>query len=173
MYEFTLPNDKRPPLASIPKEHSLLRGMTHYDARGGKMTEIYYDKCIDIFPEGRDFPCRFLSLGDKTYFIRYDPDMRVRDCRLWQKDSFYAPRRDVIRHMTPDKLLAQPEQTEIEWWWLNEPLPGPFGFGFMANTNKPYAFWFPVIKGWVQQEFYDYTSEEPESDVFALPVECQ
>lgn len=167
MLEFTSP--VRPPLSPVPKAHTVLRGTTYYDWNAYSMTEIYRDKCIDIFPTGRDFPCQFLSVGKSTYFIQFTDETLAKtdSCCRWQGPEFWAPRPDVIQNMVHD-----PQATNAtDWWILDIPLPGPFGFGILRR--EPKAFWFPVISGWVQQEFHDYKVGAPPTGAFSLPTACQ
>jgi len=172
MFEFA--SDKRPPLQVIPTKHAKLRGITHYDWSLQAMTEIYYDQCIDIFPNGRDDACQFLSRRDSTYLIKFaDRDTsKPKSCCKWRASEFWAPRPDVLRQMVFDRALPI-DQRAIKRWILDIPMPGPFGYGIFADSGKPAAFWFPVISGWVQQQFYEFKAERPAAKVFDLPQICQ
>lgn len=169
MFEFA--SEERPPFAKVPEPHIILRGTTHYDWKRQAMTEIYHDKCIDIFPQGRDYRCQFLSLEDKTYLIR-SPENEPVSCCLWSKEGFHAPRPDVIRNMRFDTSIPLGLRT-MDSWLLDIPLPGPFGYGFYRDTAEPAAFWFPVISGWVQQNFRNYVEAKPENKAFDLPSSCR
>ncbi len=171
MFEFT--SSARPPFDAIAKPRQVLRGTTHYDWTKQSMTEVYHDKCIDIFPRGRDFPCQFTSVGNKTYLLRFNgPGATSPDsCCLWNQTGFWAPRPDVIRNLTFDKS-QKIHGAQADWWVLDIPLPGPFGYGFFRNSGAPAAFWFPVISGWVQQNFTDFEAAEPHAKVFEVPSIC-
>ena len=139
------------------------------------MTEKYIDKCINIFPEGRDYPCQFLSVGDKTYFIKFqkqDERLVPSSCCLWSKGGFWAPRPDVLKNMRYDRSTFVEGET-IQWWILDIPLPGPFGYGLTEAKLLPKAFWFPVIEGWVQQEFYNFSRRKPDQSQFFIPKICR
>jgi hypothetical protein len=166
--------EEPPPYAEIPVPHQISRGWTHYDWPERKMTEIYGDRCINIFPGGNAFSCQFLSDHGRTYFIRYDLGnlAQARSCCLWSKDPFWAPRPDVLANMRFQKTLAVQGQ-DVKFWLLDIPLPGPFGYGTAAGTARPVAFWFPVIDAWVQQDFFDYEEKRPDATVFSLPEICQ
>jgi len=69
------------------------------------------------------------------------------------------------------EMVVGGDDRKVNWWILDIPLPGPFGYG-TYDGNKPFAFWFPVISGWVQQEFFDYKEEKPDSKFFKLPEIC-
>jgi hypothetical protein len=172
MFEFS--SNDRPPFTEIPKPYQTLRGTTHYDWTKKSMTEIYYDKCIDIFPNGRDFPCQFTSVDEKTYLIRFSGPgaSNPASCCLWEETGFWAPRPDVIRNMAFDKSQSIGGQ-KANWWILDIPMPGPFGFGFFKKSANPAAFWFPVISGWVQQNFSDFSEGAPGAKAFVIPVVCQ
>jgi hypothetical protein len=170
MFEFS--SDQRPPFSSIPKPNSFLPGETHYDWDSQSMTEIYPDKCIDIFPNGRDFSCQFTSVADKTYLIKYSGrDNSPDSCCLWSESGFWAPRPDVLKNMVFDQKMIF-DGSESVWWTLDIPLPGPFGYGTFRNSKTPVAFWFPVINGWVQQDFFHFSTEKPDSKYFELPQMC-
>jgi hypothetical protein len=171
MYE--IESDQRPPFddaAAISR--GVIHGSTYYNWKERKMTEIYRERCIDIFPDGRDFPCQFTSIGNQTYFIKYSRSMppEPQACCLWSKNEFWAPRPDVLRNMTQD--LSQAATSKTAWWILDIPFPGPFGYGTGTTNGVPVAFWFPVINGWVQQEFSDFISEKPAETYFQLPSVC-
>ena len=157
----------------LPTPHQILRGETYYDWNKKSMTERYLDKCIDIFPDGRDYPCQFLSVQDVTYLIRFKPEPKKEfaSCCRWSDEAFWAPRPDVISNMKFEKELVM-AGSKIDFWLLDIPLPGPFGYGFVAGSSQPASFWFPVISGWVQQNFADYTSQLADPSVFAVPPPC-
>lgn len=169
MHEFK--SNSRPPVALNQNSH-VIRGSTYYDWDRHSMTEIYRDQCIDIFPEGRDFPCQFTSVGSKTFFIKYAKSnhAHVDSCCLWSKDPFWAPRPDVIRNMKFD-IVGNTRVAGINWWILDIPMPGPFGYGLQKN-GAPSAFWFPVISGWVQQEFMNFKNHAPGAKYFQVPNQC-
>jgi hypothetical protein len=162
----------RPPFTSIPKPTGVLHGSTYYDWSKKAMTEVYRDQCIDIFPSGRDNPCRFTSVGDQTHLIRYDDKTlkTVKNCCRWSSAAFWAPRPDVGSNMQEDKKMHLGSRP-VKWWTLDIPLPGPFGYGFYEDET-PAAFWFPVISGWVQQNFENYKPGAPGADAFVLPTAC-
>jgi hypothetical protein len=172
MYEFV--SKERPPFAVIPKPFTVLPGATHYDWTKRRVTEIYESKCIDIFPGGRDYPCQFLSRESKTHLIRYadKPLKKIDSCCLWSRGEFWGPRPDVVRNMAFHSR-AKLGKNDADWWLLDIPTPGPFGFGFYPATNEPAAFWFPVISGWVQQNFEGFVAKAPDAGVFDLPDACR
>ncbi len=169
---FTLKSEQPPPYEEIPKPYTVDRGKTFYDWSEKKMTEIYYDHCIDIFPSGNNFSCQFISDRDKTYFITFKLNdlNQAQSCCLWSAGEFWAPRPDVLQNMTFQKETESQKQ-QVTWWNYNIPLPGPFGYG-TVKENIPYAFWFPVISGWVQQNFSNYSPEKPDPRIFELPDLC-
>jgi len=172
MYEFN--SIQPPPFSAIPTPHKISRGQTHYDWSKKRMIEIYFDRCINIFPTGNDFSCKFISDHDKTYLIKFTVGTleTPKSCCLWSKEPFWAPRPDVLRNMRFHKKTKSEGQT-INWWIYDIPLPGPFGYGTSKNLPRPVAFWFPVIDAWVQQNFFDYKEEKPDHKVFDLPQVCQ
>lgn len=170
MFEFT--SEKRPPLSHPSSNY--LPGKTFYDWDRQSMTEIYPEKCIDIFADGRDFPCQFTSVKNKTFLVRFNKQepKEVDSCCKWSQGDFFSPRPDVLQNMIFDKKQAL-EGWKAEWWILDIPLPGPFGYGTYGHSNIPGAFWFPVISGWVQQDFSNYSSSRPDPIVFELPEMCK
>ncbi len=172
MFEFV--SEQRPPFNKIPQPNKILKGATYYDWSQQSMTEIYYDKCIDIFPHGRDYACQFTSIKDQTFLIKFiDHDLKKPEaCCLWSHEPFWAPRPDVISNMVFKKSVPI-ENEKIKYWILDIPLPGPFGFGFYEDKNIPAFFWFPVISGWVQQNFKNIRIEPPDKRFFELPELCQ
>lgn len=171
MYEFE--GERVPPFSTILLPYRISRGRTHYDWATRKMTEIYEDRCIDIFPSGNEFSCQFLSVREKTYFIRYAlGDLsKAESCCLWSKEPFWAPRPDVLLNMSFQQN-KEINQEPADLWFYDIPLPGPFGYATARNSSRPVAFWFPVIGGWVQQNFSHYVSTRPDSAVFELPGLC-
>lgn len=167
MYEFDAKHE--PPLDPIPQPHRALRGTTHYDSTRQSMTEIYRDQCIDIFPAGRQAPCQFTSIRDKTYLMRFDPAGAT--CCQWSGKAFHAPRRDVVQNMAFSKSTDL-GQRAVDTWFLDIPLPGPFGYGFVAQTNTPAVFWFPILSGWAQQNFHNFSATEPPAGAFDLIPAC-
>lgn len=168
MHEF--PSAQRPPFIEIPQPGSVIHGKTYYDWSRQSITEIYQERCIDIFPEGRDFPCQFLSVKEKTYLISFSKNQQAESCCQWSEGGFYAPRPDVLSIMKKDDALLG---SGIEWLILDIELPGPFGYGLQEESRAPAAFWFPVRSGWVQQNFHGFTSEQPLPEVFEIPALCQ
>jgi hypothetical protein len=170
MYETS--SAQTPPYTQIPEPHSVSRGRTYYDWSDRSMTEIYRDRCIDIFEGGNDFSCQFLSNHEKTYLIRFAlGDLtKPTSCCRWSADPFWAPRPDVLANMHFQQSLKL-DGTDTDFWSLDIPIPGPFGYGVAGK--RPVAFWFPVIGGWVQQEFSDYVSARPDPGVFEAPRICQ
>lgn len=171
MHEFQ--STKSPPFSQVPEPYTILPGQTFYDWSSKMMTEIYLEKCIDIFHEGRDFPCQFISIQDKTFFIKFAKSKPTipESCCLWSKDAFWGPRPDVIQNMVFEQEL-QFKKEKTQWWILDILLPGPFGYGFTKHANTPVAFWFPVISGWVQQNFANFQSKKPDPKHFQLPNIC-
>ena len=170
MYEFA--GGERPPRAEMTQPFGVIHGSTHYDWSRKSMTEMYRERCIDIFPEGRDYPCQFTSIADQTFFIRFSKSLphQAESCCLWRSEPFWAPRPDVLQVMTFDRL-QQWQGVDANWWIMDTPEPGPFGYGL--SGGRPVAFWFPVISGWVQQAFRDFTTVTPGPDVFELPAVCR
>ena len=167
MFEFK--SKGRPPFVEIPSDAKFILGETYYDVKKKMMTEIYHNKCIDIFPEGRNFSCQFLSVDSKTYFIRFLKDNTIKDCRLWSKNAFYAPSQHVAHLMKKETKKLSGHKS---WYVLDIPRPGPFGLGFDQSLKKPMTFWFPVIQGWVQQEFFGHKFSVDRKDVFKIPKKC-
>lgn len=170
MYEFS--GSQRPPRAELSQPLGVIHGSTYYDWSRKSMTEIYRERCIDIFPEGRDYPCQFTSIADKTFFIRFAKSEahQVESCCLWRREPFWPPRPDVLRVMSYDQQQSW-QGVDTTWWILDTPEPGPFGYGL--SGGRPVAFWFPVISGWVQQVFRDFSTVAPASAPFELPVICR
>ncbi len=171
MHEYA--GSRRPPIPQLKDPKATIKGITHFDASIPAMTEIYEKQCIDIFETGRDFPCQFLSVGSVTWFIKFGKDGKNRpeSCCKWSAGEFWAPRRDVVRNMIRDERENNLRGDPVNWWILDIPLPGPFGYGFHAD-GKPAAFWFPVISGWVQQEFRDFKQQRPAAKAFEKPAIC-
>jgi len=169
MFEFA--SEERPPLSKVSGPS--IPGQTYYDWDSQSMTEIYPEKCIDIFPDGRDFPCQFTSRREKTYLIRSKPQDagQVDSCCAWSHSDFWAPRPDVLQNMVFDRDLDL-EGVKADWWILDIPLPGPFGYGTFSSSATPAAFWFPVISGWVQQTFSEFSQVIPDPKYFQLPDIC-
>lgn len=171
MYQFE--SETPPPFAEIPEKHQSLRGQTHYDWSSKKMTEIYLDRCIDIFPSGNDFSCQFISDQDHTYLLKFklrDLSQMISCCR-WSESAFWAPRPDVLHNMKFQKNGVLAGQ-KVRWWSYDIPLPGPFGYATRVGSDEPAAFWFPVIHGWVQQNFSHYRAALPNPKVFEIPQAC-
>lgn len=171
MVEFV--SQQNPPFSVPPQPNDVLRGVTYYDWKRQSMTEIYRDKCIDIFSSGRDFACQFISNKDQTFLVRFaNQDLnQPTSCCLWSKEGFWAPRPDVIANMGFEKEMPLAEKP-TNWFLLDIPLPGPFGYGFYKEGNLPAAFWFPVISGWVQQNFSNYKTGVPNPTSFSVPSIC-
>lgn len=171
MYEFV--SQQRPPVQKIENPDQVIHGSTYYDWERKSMTEVYREHCIDIFPLERNYPCQFTSIENKTYLIRFDKidAEKPQSCCLWQKNNFWAPRPDVILNMKFDQNINF-QTKETHWWILDIPFPGPFGYGFYRN-HTPAAFWFPVISGWVQQEFENFREGKPAEKHFQLPKICK
>lgn len=174
MYEFQ--SVQSPPFFEIPSLHTVINGETHYHWGKKAMTEIYYNRCIDIFTSGNNFSCQFLSVGEKTFLIKskinhFDRN-KISSCCLWSHGPFWAPRPDVLKNMLKDKQNSSIWR-KVDWYELNIPLPGPFGYGVDKLTGNPFAFWFPVISGWVQQNFYDYSEPVKDESYFEIPQECK
>jgi len=172
MYELD-PALYTPPVLEMPADRLVSRGETHYDWTKRKMVEVYKDRCINIFSNGNDFSCKFFSTYGRTFLIRYDlgDTTRPRSCCEIEGD-FWAPRKDVLRNMGFQKETGA-GATLTQWWLLDTPLPGPFGYGTMKRSQNPKAFWFPVIGAWVQQNFFNYSEEQPPSSVFSMPRICR
>jgi hypothetical protein len=171
MHEFKA--SERPPHSKLPDSRVTTNGTTFYDADIPAMTEIYQERCIDIFPDGRNYACQFLSVRDRTWLLKFkkSSQMTIDTCCLWRKDAFWAPRRDVIRTMKFDRHQDL-KGRRTSWWVLSIPLPGPFGYG-LHDDGTPAAFWFPVLSGWVQQEFSGFSTERPDPKVFQIPELCR
>lgn len=172
MYE--VKGEQAPPFSDISNPHKVIRGQTHYNWPERKMTEIYLDQCINIFPDGNNFSCKFISLRDKTYLMKFPlRDLRKpKSCCLWSKEPFWTPRPDVLLNMQFHKEGKLGDQ-KVNWWIHDMPLPGPFGYGIENGSSKPAAFWFPVIGAWVQQNFSNYSEKAPPAAVFDLPEVCR
>lgn len=171
MYE--IKSRERPPFENIPVGSSHTQGRTYYDWTSKKMVEIYFHRCINIFPNGNNFSCKFISDHDRTYLIKFPigrfgkPD----SCCRWSRDAFWAPRPDVLQNFSFQKTSTFADNS-VNWWIHDVPLPGPFGYGTEVTTGEPVAFWFPVIGAWAQQNFSGYTRQNPDPRVFALPAIC-
>lgn len=172
MYELDPAKETPPVLALIP-QNFISSGETHYDWSKRKMVEVYLDRCLNIFPSGNDFSCKFLSSYGKTYLIRSELGNinKLKSCCLLSADPFWAPRTDVLRNMGFQKTTG--ERNKTNWWILDTPLPGPFGYGTLERSGDPVAFWFPVIDKWVQQNFSNYSERQPPPAVFAFPRICR
>jgi len=169
MYEYR--SSSRPPITRLPVDTKFIDGVTHYDWDRRAMTEIYHERCIDIFSAGRDFSCQFLSKKNKTYFIKNLGEEKESCCR-WSAGDFWAPRPDVLSTMKFDEH-SNLRGRDVFWSWLDIGLPGPFGYGLFNASKEPAAFWFPVIGGLVQQEFYHFRTSDIDRDLFSLPLSCK
>ena len=172
MYE--VPTTETPPLFDIPAERLISRGKTFYDWPKKRMAEYYQDRCLNIFSSGNNFSCKFISTYGETHLIRYElGDLtKPKSCCLISADPFWAPRPDVLRNMGFQKQTVS-GRVKTNWWILDTPLPGPFGYGTVERSNHPVAFWFPVVDGWVQQIFSDYSDKAPPIRSFTVPPLCR
>ena len=171
MIEFQ--SNQPPPFATIPTPNQVSLGETYYDADTQRMTEIYRDRCIRIFPTGNDFSCQFLSDRERTFLIRFPlHDLsHPNSCCRWSAEPFWAPRTDVLRNFAYQQQLKFGDEP-VNFFLLDIPLPGPFGYGVTAREKRPAAFWFPVIDAWVQQNFAGFSPDRPDPRVFAVPAIC-
>ena len=172
MYEVN--STESPPFDKIPNEYLVTHGETHYDWIEKKMVEVYYDQCINIFSLGNNFSCKFISVKNKTYLIKFPIGQlkSPKSCCLWSKGDFWAPRPDVLHNFSFQKK-SRYSNNVVNWWIYDIPLPGPFGYGTKDESGEPVAFWFPVIGAWVQQNFSEYKIEKPNPKEFVLPSLCQ
>jgi hypothetical protein len=170
-------SEDRPPFFDLEgspgRSTAVLPGRTFYDWTQHKMVEVYLDRCINIFPSGNDFACKFISSGNTTYLVKYPRGnlRRADSCCRWSDGDFYAPRPDVLRNFQRQNQSTHDGRT-TNWWVLEEPMPGPFGYGLDSPTNEPLTFWFPVIGAWAQQNFSNFSTAPPDPEVFAIPELC-
>ena len=172
MYEY--PAHYQPPMEYPPEESFKIFGQTYFDAETKSFTEIYQNKCIDIFPDGGRYPCQFLSKGNRTWLIRFDQQNpeSIKSCEVWPVPEFYGPQPDFLRNF-PTKRSGIFRGHEAQIWLLDIPLPGPFGYMTRpGNDFHPVSFWFPVIGGWAQQDFYSTDRGKIPENVFTLPKQC-
>lgn len=171
MYE--VEGEEAPPFTDLSRARAILPGKTFYDWSRQSMVEVYSDRCISIFPSGNDFACKFISRGARTYLAKYKRGdlSKLESCCRWTDGDFYAPRPDVLRNFS---WLRRTEAAgrSTDWWWLDEPLPGPFGYGLDTISGEPRTFLFPVIGAWAQQNFFNFSSARPDQMEFNLPELC-
>ena len=86
-------------------DYQASRGASFYDSTWqsvsgqGAMAENYDKFCLPIFPIENNFSCKFISLGDMTYFVAGEgrPDWMPRVCLFSPKN--HPPARNFISHL--------------------------------------------------------------------------
>lgn len=70
--EYTAPLSQSPPyINGVPDApFYATRGATYYDWTRKAMIEERYDYCVNIFPEGNNYPCTFFNANNISYLIR-------------------------------------------------------------------------------------------------------
>lgn len=165
-----------PPYAEVPDTDTRGHGLTYYDWDRKAMVEIYEEVCVNRFPGGHQFPCKFLHVGDTAYYMTFERSAydEPATCCVVLPPPFYAVRPDFVSlKMTYQKRMAMGEH-DGEWWLLDVHYPSRyFGYGFDRDTREPLAFWYRVLDGWGQQNFYNVRKERPDPAVFAVPARCE
>lgn len=174
-YYYDVPGDPPPPYDRTPDTGVRGHGYTYYDWSKKAMVEVYEDVCVNRFPEGHRFPCKFVHVGDTAYFLNHADGIQAepRSCCVVLEPPFYPTRPDFVSlRMTYQKRMPL-DHKPAQWWLLDVHYPSRyFGFGFYEETREPAAFWYRVLDGWGQQTYYNFKRERPEDTVFAVPGIC-
>ncbi len=174
-YYFNVRTEAPPPYGGLPDTDTKGHGVTHYDWDRKSMIEIYEDVCVNRFPSGHRFPCRFLHVGGTAYYMTFEKSAyeAPKSCCVLLKPPFYPVRPDFVSlKMTYQKRMPF-DHKDTEWWLLDVHYPSRyFGYGFDTKTREPVAFWYRVLDGWGQQNFYNLRKERPDPAVFEVPTQC-
>lgn len=125
-------NTTIPPYNATLPAGSYSFGTTYYDWSKQAMVEVYYDKCIDIFPSaGNNYSCMFLNVNASTFLTRSFAN-GTNSCCLFETPWYPPPpnflHQDGISFAgVTHKMSVLP----INWWNIPVPPPaGPFSYGF-------------------------------------------
>jgi len=152
------------------------RGITYYDWSIQSMRERYFDFCVPIFTNGSNWRCDFLNTQSTSYLITYDDrPSYVPPCCIFLQ-PWHPPAPNFL-----DNTTAAYNGTSMiggslaEWWVLDVPIDqgGPFGYAFFYNSATPAAFYFGAVNGWTLQNFFDFTPDKPNQNVWEIPEECK
>jgi hypothetical protein len=175
-YYFNVRSETPPPYGKMPDTDTKGHGVTHYDWDRKSMVEIYEDVCVNRFPSGHKFPCKFLHVGGTAYYMTFEKSAHdaPKSCCVLLKPPFYPVRPDFVSlQMTYQKRMPF-DHKDADWWLLDVHYPSRyFGYGFDSKTREPVAFWYRVLDGWGQQNFYNLRRERPDPAVFEVPALCQ
>lgn len=175
-YYFNVRIEAPPPYGTLPDTDTKGHGVTHYDWDRKSMLEIYEDVCVNRFPSGHKFPCRFLHVGGTAYYMTFEKSAydAPKTCCVLLKPPFYPVRPDFVSlAMTYQKRMPF-DHKATDWWLLDVHYPSRyFGYGFDSKTREPVAFWYRVLDGWGQQNFYNLRKQRPDPAVFDVPAMCQ
>jgi hypothetical protein len=175
-YYFNVRSETPPPYGALPDTDTRGHGVTHYDWDRKSMIEIYEDVCVNRFPSGHKFPCRFLHVGGTAYYMTFEKSAydAPKSCCVLLKPPFYPVRPDFVSlQMTYQKRMSF-DHKDTDWWLLDVHYPSRyFGYGFDTKTREPVAFWYRVLDGWGQQNFYNLRKAQPDPALFEVPAMCQ
>jgi hypothetical protein len=196
--------DKYPPpyQGKPPKgaTYQTSRGRTFYDStwRGksgeGAMEERYDAYCLPIFPLDNHYSCKFISLGDVTYFVAGEgrPSWMPKLCLF--SGHNHPPRRDFVSHLPysmEDSARIGSGGQGYSFWinavngYVMQVGASPdltdkggilFGYGFQANTAgevMPQSFYFsgypyaPANAPYVSQNYTNFSATQPSPDTWS------
>ncbi|CAA0100207.1 Uncharacterised protein [BD1-7 clade bacterium] len=85
----------------VPRHHDGTR------SNFGAFMQHFEKKCLPLFKGSNDYSCSFVSLGNKTYLIRYDdrPDETPKCCLFSPMN--HPPRLDFVKHLEYDIRRSQ------------------------------------------------------------------
>ena len=190
--KYSPPYNGAPPSALVAEQdYHISYGTTYYDSNWtkpgssvpvGAMMEKYDKKCLPIFPNGNDYSCSFISLGDIAFFLAGEtrPKWQPKVCLF--SNYNHPPRRDFIKHLPyskDDSLRMGISGGQGYSFWV-EPEDGKpiqvgvqpdrtndeaimFGYGFAPKesrgTQMPQSFYFSGFPGFPSS--VPYTPKEP------------
>lgn len=192
-YETYPPPYDSPPRGLTPEDYEVSYGRSYYDATyvpsdgdgRGAMMEHYEKRCLPIFPTSNHYTCSFLSLGNKTYFLRYDDRPKgTPACCIFSKHN-HPPRQDFIKHLPYNAKESQHLDGRIQAYSFRLDSQGAdvlFGYAFYKNAEPdsydsdaepyrhPQSFYFsgfpmnPPNAPIVSQNYKNFRMERPIAD---------
>lgn len=175
-YYYNVRSDTPPPYDRTPDAAVKGHGYTYYDWSKRAMVEVYEDVCVNRFPSGHQFPCKFIHVGEVAYFVEHRRGIREPPnscCVVLEPPFFPTPPNFVSLEMRYQKSMPL-DHKDAHWWLLDVHYPSRyFGFGIYTETGEPAAFWYRVLDGWGQQTYYNFRRESPDDSVFDIPALCR
>ena len=184
--------DENPPYPNgVPTKSNYIigPGITYSDSsfRGGSQVEIYYERCIPIFPVlSNEFSCTFININDekKGYVVAKNPPSDFPKCCIIQQ-PFAKPKDDFSDLMNYEGVKIYPNINR-EYLSFKVDMPdigGEFEYSFWnkalldENNNTFYEPSFFKFKGindhWIFQRFYNFLLKRPDSAIFDVPDICK